>query len=135
MESRKLALGSAVVAAAAFAAKAFVIASAGLGESAAEDVFFFLGQIAMIVGAASLGAWLTAGRPVWTRVLGAVAAVVGLAVVTGVVAVLVSAATSDDAGWVWGEINLWVGAAVLLAVVMVLLRRPALTNASSHTRH
>jgi len=129
MKSRKLALASAVVAAAAFAAKAFVIASAGLGESGVEDVFFFLGQIAMIVGAASLGVWLTSGRPVGTRVLGAVATVLGLAAVSGVVAVLVSAATPDDAGWVWGEINLWVGAAVLLAVVIALQRRSALTQA------
>src|SRR5687768_996889 len=118
MRSRKLARASAVVAAVAFAAKAFVISSAGLGVSRVEDVFFFLGQIAMIVGAASVGVWLTVGRPVGTRVLGAVATVLGLAVVIGVVAVLVSAATPEDAGWVWGEINLWFGAAVLLAVVI-----------------
>lgn len=129
MKSRKLALASAVVAAAAFAAKAFVIASAGLGESGVEDVFFFLGQIAMTIGAASLGVWLTSGRPVGTRVVGAVATVLGLAVVTGVVAILVSAATPDGAGWVWGEINLWVGAAVLLAAVIALQRRSALTRA------
>lgn len=129
MESQKLALASAVVAAAALAAKAFVIASVGLGESGVEDVFFFLGQIAMAVGAASLGVWLTSDRPVGTRVLGAVATVLGLAVVIGVVAVLVSAATPDDSGWVWGEMNLWVGAAVLLAVVIALPRRSALTRA------
>jgi hypothetical protein len=129
MNSRTLALASAVVAAAAFAVKAFVIASAGLGESGLEDMFFFLGQIAMTVSAASLGVWLTSGRPVGTRVLGAVATVLGLAVVIGVVAVLISAATPDEAGWVWGEINLWVGAAVLLAVVIALQRRSPITHA------
>jgi hypothetical protein len=69
MNSRTLALASAVVAAAAFAVKAFVIASAGLGESGLEDMFFFLGQIAMTVSAASLGVWLTSGRPVGRRSL------------------------------------------------------------------
>ncbi len=83
----------------------------------------------MVVGAASLRVWLTSRRSVGTRVLGAVATVLGLAVVTGVVAGVVSAATPDDAGWVWGEINLWVGAAVLLAAVIALQRRPALTRA------
>ena len=128
MTSGKLALASAVVAVAAFAAKAAVIASEGLGESGREDLFFFIGQIAMIVGAASLGVWLTSGRPVGVRVLAAVATVLVFAAVTGVVVVLVSAVTPDDAGWVWGEINLWVGAAALLAAAIGLQRRPAPTR-------
>ena len=78
MSSQALALASAVLAAVAFAAKALVIASAGLGESVVEDVFFFIGQIAMVVGAASLGVCLTSGRPAGTRVLAAVAAVLVL---------------------------------------------------------
>ena len=125
MKSLLLAYTCAVVAAVAFAVKAVVIASAGLGENSAEDVFFFLGLVTMIVGAASLGVWLTRGRSTGMRVLGGVAGVVTVAAITGVTALLVSAVEPDDAGWARGELNLWVGAAFLLAAVIAVRRAAA----------
>ena len=125
MKSLLLAYTCAVVAAVAFAVKAVVIASAGLGENSAEDVFFVLGLVATIVGAAGLGVWLARGQSAGMRVLGGFAGVVMVAAVTGVTALLVSAVEPDDPGWAWGELNLWVGAAFLLAAVIAVRRAAA----------
>lgn len=118
----------AVIAAAAsitfWAAKATAIGIAGgLGRSAFETPFFLLGLVAQIAAVVLLGLLLTTGRSVVVRVLG----VLGL-MAAGIALDLVTAVTLEsvrpaDASWVWGEVNLWFGGVVILALALVLGRR------------
>lgn len=124
MTVRRVALVAAICALVAWAAKAVAIGVAGgLGESPAEGPLFFLGAVLMAVGTVALGLSLGAGRPLAIRVAVVLAVVVGVAVVSLVVAILVSALQPADAGWAWGEVNLWAGALALLAATVTSQRR------------
>ena len=108
------ALGSVI----GWGAKAVAIGIAGgLGKSPAEGPLFAVGLLSALVGAGALGAALAHARPTWQRRLAAVGGVVVLMLIAAVCAALAAALQPDDAGWVWGEVNLWVGALVLLGAV------------------
>lgn len=124
MSSARLALIAAVVAAVSWAVKAVAIALAGgLGESPAEGPLFLLGMVSIVVAAGSLGVALTSGRQRGVRAIGAMAVIVGVMLLAGLTNLVVSAVRPDDPHWVWGEVNLWVGAAVVLAVCLATTRR------------
>ena len=123
MDATRVALVAAICAASAWAAKAVVIAVYGLGEHPLETVLFLAGLVSALLAAGALGAALTAGRATGVRAFGAVVAVVALLALAGLTVALVSAVEPPDAGWVWGELNLWVGAAALLGAATALARK------------
>lgn len=126
MSASRLALGAAVCAVVAWAAKATAIGLAGgLDRSSAESPLFVVGLVAALVGAGAFGAALTMGRPVAIRVLGAVAVVAALLLVVAVVSAVVSLAQPEDPSWVWAEVNLWVSALLLLGAVLLWRSRGA----------
>jgi hypothetical protein len=88
-----------------------------------EGPLFFVGLVGFMVAVVSLSLALTVGRGRVVRalaVLGGVVAAVGVSVVTGL---LVAAVQPAEPSWVWGEVNLWVGAVVLLAATLGFARR------------
>jgi hypothetical protein len=119
----RVALLAALAAVALWSAKAVVIGVSGLGRNPAEDVLFFLGLAAALVGSAALGAAQAAGRSTATRVAAGAAGVVALIVVAGITQAVVGLVQPSDPGWVWGELNLWVAALALLAAAAVTHRR------------
>lgn len=125
MTAARLAQIGSVGAVLAWAAKAVAIGIAGgLDQSPAESPLFLLGLVLALVGAAALGAAVTAGRSTLVRAVAAVAVVVPLLLVTVLAGAISGALQPDtDPHWVWGEINLWVSALVLLAAVAVLTGR------------
>lgn len=124
MSSARIALIAAGLAAVFWAAKVVAITLAGgLGESPAEGPLFLLGLVSILVAGGSLGVALTSGRQRGVRVIGALVVIVGVMLLTGLASLVVSAVQPDEPHWVWGEINLWVGAVVVLAVCLATARR------------
>ena len=119
MTAGRVALLGATGAVVFWAAKATAIGIAGgLDKSPLESPLFLAGLVGALVGAGALGAWVLAGRPTWLRVLGAVVAIVLVVLSAGVGGSVAAALQPEDPSWVWGEVNLWVSAAVLSAAVL-----------------
>ena len=126
MTSRRIALIAAATAALAWTVKSVAIGLAGgLGKSPIEAPMFFVGLMSFVVAAVSLGVALTVGRPTWFRV----AAGFGGFLVGFAFTMLVDAAVETfyapgvERHWVWTEFNLWVAAAVGLALAVSVDRR------------
>ncbi len=124
--SVRVALVSAGLAVALWAAKAVAISLAGgLGRSRAEGPLFLAGLACFLVAAVSLGLALTRGRPVALRLAaGVLGPVTGFALAMIIDTALRSVRPSDPS-WVWGEVNLWVTAPLGLVLALVLARRTA----------
>ncbi|MEP9385149.1 hypothetical protein [Nocardioides sp. KR10-350] len=109
---------------ASWAAKALAMALAGgLGRSPLEDPLFYVGFLALLVAAGAYGASLVAHRGRWLHVAGAAGGLIGAVVVTLVAGSLVGVLEPAHAGWVWGEVNLWVVALVVLLAAVSGVRR------------
>jgi len=120
MTAGRVALLGATGAVVFWAAKATAIGVAGgLDKSPLEGPLFVAGLLSALVGAAALGAWLLAGRPVWLRTLGALGVMVLVVLSAGVGGAVAAALQPAEPGWVWGEVNLWVSAVVLAVAVLV----------------
>lgn len=100
----------------------------GLDRSALEGPLFALGLVSLLVTFAALGVHVARSRPVWQRVVGAVAAVVIGVLVFLVVEEAASSLVAESAGWVKEEVGLWV-AGILVLVLAVLLTRPRSASA------
>jgi hypothetical protein len=128
MEISRIAVISALISIGAWTAKSVAIGLAGgLDRSPLEGPLFLLGLASFVATVVLLALALTTGRPLALRVLAVLVGVVtaiGFSVATDV---LLSAVRPADPSWVWSEVNLWVGAAALLALVLVTDRgrRPA----------
>ncbi len=129
MNSSRIALVAAVAAVVSWTLKAVAIGTAGgLDKSAFEGPLFFAGLLSFVVAAVALGVALTRGRPLWVRILaGAVAApVIGIGCTLAVGAVVAAVQPESTARhWVWSEVGLWVIAAGILALVLVVRDREA----------
>ena len=128
----------AVGAVVAWGLKAVAIATAGgLGRSALEGPFFFLGVALLVAAFVSAGLALTAGRGTGARVLGVVGAlVVGLAI-SALVEMGVGALVPDSAGWVAAEAGLWTISTITAVTFLVwwgARRRDGSTSELSRSR-
>ena len=102
----------------AWGVKALVIWSAGgLGKSSLEGPLFLLGLALAVLACAAFGLAVTAGRAPWLRAVGLVAGAVGGTVLLLAIEDLVGGLVPDSAGWVSEEAGLWVGSAVIAAIV------------------
>jgi hypothetical protein len=122
MISSRIALFASVACAALWAAKALVMAAAGPG-SPAEDLLFYAGLLALLVGGGAVGVALAGRRGVGIRVASGIAGVVAAYALVTIAGWLVGLVTPAHAGWVWGEANLWLSALVALGVTLAR-RRP-----------
>ena len=125
MTSTRFAFIAASTAAALWALKGLAIGSAGgLGESPFEGPFFLAGLASFVVASVALGVAALPGRAAAIRGLaglGVVAA--GFALAAGVDTVVSSVVPPDaDRHWAYTEVNLWVVAAVVLALALRLDR-------------
>lgn len=124
MKISRITVIASITAVSAWAAKALAIGLAGgLGESPLETPLFALGALALLVAVTSLGWTLASGRPVAVRVLASVGALIAGAACSLTVLALVSAFVSSD-HWVWGELNLWVTAVALFALLTRMTKAP-----------
>ncbi|HSO70488.1 MAG TPA: hypothetical protein VLQ67_12720 [Arachnia sp.] len=119
MNTSRIAVVTALLCIGAWTLKAITVSLAGGPNlSPLEDALFLFGLVASLTAVLFLGLALSTGRPAGVRVLAAIVSiVVGVAFSAAVVA-LVEWIQPADAGWIWGEINLWVFAAVLLAATV-----------------
>lgn len=126
MNSSRIALIAAIAAAVSWTFKSVAIGTAGgLDKSPFESPLFFAGLGFYVVASVALGVAIAAGRPGWVRaVTGAVAVAVGIGVVS-VIGELINAlqAPSPQRHWVWAEVNLWVIAAGILTLSLVVRAR------------
>jgi hypothetical protein len=124
--STRTALTTAIAAAGLWGAKTLAIGLAGGNDkSPLEGPFYLAGLAAFAVATVALGVALTRGRRVWLRALAGLGTLVsGFAVAAAVDATV---GLFQDAGtqrhWVWVEFNLWVIAALTLALALVARRR------------
>jgi hypothetical protein len=121
-----VALLSAGLAVALWAAKAVAIGLAGgLNRSPAENPLFLAGLACFLVAAVSLGLALTRGRHLALRVAaGVLGPVLGFALAMAIDTAL-RGIRPPHPSWVWTELNLWVIAPLALALAVVLARRTA----------
>lgn len=123
MPAATIAVLCAVVAVAAWAAKAVAIAVAGgLDESPLEGPLFFVGLVAIVAAFGAFVVALAGERATGYRALAGVAgALLGLGAVV-LVESLVGALVPSSAGWVQEEAGLWVAAALTAALLVVWYR-------------
>ena len=124
MTTSRIALIAAATSLMAWIAKAVAIGAAGgPGHSPLEDPLFFLGFGSQLVASIALALALTVARPLVVRI-GAIVggAVVVFGFVTAVNSVI-QRVQPIDASWVWGEINLWVVAVLMLGLALLTRRR------------
>jgi hypothetical protein len=118
MNSSRLAVISVLTCIGAWTAKSVAIGVAGgLDQSPLEGPLFLLGLLAFLLAVIALCVALTAGRPVGVRVLTVVGGVLAAAGFSYATNVLVTSVAPADPSWVWSEVNLWVGAILLLLLV------------------
>jgi peptidoglycan/LPS O-acetylase OafA/YrhL len=104
MRSRTVAVWAGVIAGVGLLAKVGVMAVQGGPEpetSIPENIAFFTGNIALVIAAASAGAFLARHRPMVWRGLAAMAAVIAVAAVLGAGQALLTALPGDS--WWQGE--------------------------------
>lgn len=125
MNSRNIAFGAALAAAAAWTAKGIAIGVAGgLDKSPFEAPLFFAGLLLLVVALVALGVAVTPGARTGVRVAAGLGTfVVGLAF-TLTIDGLVGAfhAPGVERHWVWTEFNLWVAAVVVVGVTLAAHR-------------
>jgi hypothetical protein len=126
MNSTRLALGATLATTFFWTAKAVAIGIAGgLNRSPLESPLFLLGLVCCIVAAAATGVAVARRQTVLGQTLSAAGGIVAGALVVVVANAVVAAVAPPSSGWVWGEVNLWAMALILLTVNVVLLpRRP-----------
>ncbi|QDO89628.1 hypothetical protein FNH13_15885 [Ornithinimicrobium ciconiae] len=136
MTTSRLALIAATTSLVAWIAKAVATGAAGgPGRTMWEDTFFFVGLAAQLVAFVAVALALTESRPLAVR-LGALFG--GAVLVFGFVTVfqlVIERVQPMDASWVWGEINLWVVAVLVLGAAVLAHRRahtPAVPTAPRH---
>ena len=125
MTSTRVSFIAASAAAALWALKGLAIGVAGgLGESPLEGPFFLTGLAAFVVASVALGVAALPSRAAALRALGGLGVVVaGFALAAGVDALVSSVVPADaDRHWAYTEVNLWLVAAVVLAVTLRLHR-------------
>lgn len=125
MNSRHVALRAALAAATFWAAKSVAIGTAGgLGKSPFEGPLYFAGLLSFVVAVVALGVAATAGARTWIRALAGAGAFIAAFLFTMAVDAAVGTFQEPDADrlWVWTEVNLWVAAAVALAIAVLLNR-------------
>jgi len=126
MNSSRIALIAAIAAAVSWTLKSVAIGTAGgLDKSPLEGPLFFAGLGTYIVASVALGVAVAGSRPGWVRAAaGVVAATLGIAVVS-VVGEVVNAmqAPTPLRHWAWTEVNLWVIAAGILTLSLVVRGR------------
>lgn len=122
----RAALVSAGLAVPLWAAKSVAIGLAGgLDRSPAEGPLYLAGLACFLVAAVSLGLALTRRRHVAVRVAAAVLGPgVGFALAM-VIDTALGGIRPAHPSWVWGEVNLWVTAALALVLAVLLARRTA----------
>ena len=124
--STRIALSTALLAAALWSLKALTIGLAGgLDKSPLEDPLFLAGLAAFLTAAVAIGVALTRGRPTWLRALAGLAGpVIGFLTAMALDS-LVGAfqATGEGRHWVWTEVNLWVIGAAGVALAALARRR------------
>jgi len=126
MNSTRLALGATLATTFFWTAKAVAIGIAGgLDRSPLESPLFLLGLACSIVAAAATGIAIARRPTTLGRALAAAGGIVAGALFTGAANAVVAALAPPSPGWVWGEVNLWAMALILLAVNLVLLPRRA----------
>lgn len=136
MTTSRIALIAAATSLLAWLAKATATGAAGgPGRTPWEDTFFFVGLAAQLVAFVAVALALTGSRPLGVR-LGALLG--GAVLVFGFVTVfqlVIERVQPADASWVWGEINLWVVAALVLGVAVLAHRRAATAAVPAAPRH
>ena len=124
MNSTRLALGATLATTFFWTAKAVAIGIAGgLNRSPLESPLFLLGLVCCIVAAAATGVAVAHRQTVLGRTLSAAGGIVAGALVAVAANAVVAAVAPPSPGWVWGEVNLWAMALILLTVNLVLLPR------------
>ena len=119
MNTSRIAVVTALLCIGAWTLKAITVSLAGGPNlSPLEDALFLVGLVASLTAALFLGLALSTGRPVGVRVLAALASIIAGVAFSAAVVALVERIQPADPGWIWGEINLWVFAAVLLAAAV-----------------
>ncbi|HEX6150065.1 hypothetical protein [Nocardioides sp.] len=130
MKFSRMAVISALLCIGAWTAKSVAIGIAGgLDRSPLEGPLFLLGLASFVTTVVLLSLALTAGRHPGARALGVVAGVVAGAGFSIATNALVTAIRPADPSWVWSELNLWVGAALLLGLVLATHRTRSVTRA------
>ena len=124
MNSTRMALGATLATTFFWTAKAVAIGiGGGLNRSPLESPLFLLGLVCCIVAAAATGMAVAHRPTVLGRTLSAAGGIVAGALVAVAANAVVAAVAPPSPGWVWGEVNLWAMALILLAVNLVLLPR------------
>jgi hypothetical protein len=114
---------SAILGAAFWAAKATVIGLAGgEGINPLEGPPFYVGFAFHVVSVLTLVLWWTRDRHLALRGLAVVGAVVASALFTTTFELLLGLVKPPNPGWVWSELNLWVVAAIMLALTWTAVR-------------
>lgn len=120
----QLALAAAAASAALWAAKAAVAAlTGGNSDSPMATVLFLLGMVAHASALILLMVSWLPSRGLASRVLASIAGVLLGGVLTFVVNLLIGAIQPADPHWVWGELNLWVIATVVLVAAVATVSR------------
>jgi hypothetical protein len=136
MNSSRIAFAAAIAAAVSWTLKSIAIGTAGgLGKSPFEGPFYFAGLAFFLIGSVALGVAITRRRPLWVRIIagGVVVPVLGIGLAV-VVDALVSSVypVSPLRHWAWTEVNLWVIAAAVLALSLVVRARQESRSPSAH---
>lgn len=133
MHTSRIAIIAAATTVAAWIAKDIAIGVAGgLGRSPLEAPLFYLGFAASIVAVVALALHLTRSRRPVVRVGAVLGAIVGMIVFVVAVNLALAPFIPPAPHWVWGEVNLWITAAVLL--IATLLVRIAGTRSQPRVR-
>ena len=124
VSAARVAVVAALAAAVTWAVKAVAIGLAGgLDKSSWESPLFAFGFVLLLIALAAIGAAVTAGRPVWQRVLAAVGTVVGGVAATLGLDWLAGVLLSDSTEWVQEEAGLWAAALLTALVAIAVIRR------------
>ena len=136
MTTSRIALIAAATSLVAWVAKAMAIGAAGgPGQTPWEDTLFLMGFVTQLVAFVAVALALTGSRPVAVR-LGAL--IGGAALVFGIVTVVqlvIERVQPADASWVWGEVNLWVVAALMLSLAVLAHRRATTHSVPTASLH
>ena len=117
MNSTQLTRIATLTAAGLWAAKSVAIAS-GLDKTLLDDLLFLAGLLSFFAAISAFAVGLTRERSRSLRVAAAVAAIVaGFVMAAAINAVVMSVVSSDL--WVWAELNLWILAGAMLALVFL----------------
>jgi MFS family permease len=116
MNTSRVAVVAAVTSILAWTAKAVTIGLAGGHDGTAAEVLFLVGLVAQVAAVVALGLSWARGRSLGVRLAAVLAAPVAAMAVTTLVNGVVQRVQPADPSWVWAEVNLWVGAVLVLAL-------------------